>query len=1181
MKIKSFFRKLLSPVTGLILVFTLSLAPVINPHSTPDNPILTTVYADPITPENTADPNTTNPTTNPDTTPNTTPTPDTTENDPNNENNDNNDNDNTNNNENTEDDEPKTCYDQVEGLGWLVCPTTGLLANIIDSLYGIIEDFLVVNPLENSSDSPIYSVWQYARDITNIVFVIFLLIVVWSQLTGLGISNYGIKRTLPRIIVAAILVNLSYLICTLAVDISNILGVGIKNFLYNIAANASANTGGLDVSFVDMFSAVVAGGTVGGIAIAVTGGLGHFLWMFLGVVLAGVISVVIGFITIAMRQAVVSILVMISPLAFVCYLLPNTEKWFDKWKKALTSMLVFYPMFAGLFGASQLAGWAIMASANGNVFFIILGAAVRILPLFMAGSMMKMSGTVLAGVGAGLNKLVNPARRGIRGWTGSYAEMHKQRYIANSPMPAAGLRRYLDAQARKRALNIKSNTESRLAQAEIRAQRMITTGGEAYDPGKKQTMKTSVFTRDAKAAMNRNLEAQTAALDAQHILGNYGEYHHVSTRDHQLAAGAGANFLDYTRAELASVNDSYADIDWLMGKYDSYRKLGAGNYQHDRYITGAAGALGHMGDNTVLGQVIGKAAKNEAARRQATANVFAKYGYNKTTARDMLVGYYVNDDGIATEPPDEFGNRKKIMVNGKPEQSPGEFLKYHPEALHGYDKYELVSDGKGGVRKKFYYETKDQDGKVVTRIYKDDGPAMKEAFANWDMTIQDPIDGLYGILSGIKEGDIKVPGLEGVGLSRLSTTLGRAFMSSKFSEKASFAGPMYATSVSNRYIKDYVHQNIARLDNLIKTGKPSKFNTQDFAELEQLKFLMNPDNWEKMLFNEESLYTYRNVNGKKLEGTRIVLGDDGKPVYKDGKVVFKTIPHDEATPEDLKNTIIVKFLNPAATRFTTMMTRITQGTIDNQKPGVAQAWIDLAKSMEWKEKGHLDHYTLLEDPYAEQTESDVLVKSRDIHHRLIPNRGRQNGQNGNNNGGTNGSGGTPGTPIRPGGGPINPTGGNPYSAGAPASGQSYSGTGGGVSLRDRVHDVVEAQARREARGGMDPIYTDEQLAEEEARLRAIDEEYAREWQNMGNLDPSDNPNIMVRIANIADSCYDGESFYEQAIKELEAELPNDQTGQLAGIIDQLEQFHATHIGAELQQYRDEFESALEFYYGLL
>ena len=58
-----------------------------------------------------------------------------------------------------------------------------------------------------------YEGWNTFRDIANVIFVILLMVVIFSQLTGVGIDNYGIKKILPKLIIAAILINLSYLIC--------------------------------------------------------------------------------------------------------------------------------------------------------------------------------------------------------------------------------------------------------------------------------------------------------------------------------------------------------------------------------------------------------------------------------------------------------------------------------------------------------------------------------------------------------------------------------------------------------------------------------------------------------------------------------------------------------------------------------------------------------------------------------------------------------------------------------------------------------------------------------------------------------------------------------------------------------------------------------------------------------
>jgi hypothetical protein len=184
-----------------------------------------------------------------------------------------------NNTEETSNDENnnETCYDQVGGIGWLICPGTSFLANVIDGAYDILENLIKVNPISTDNSAPIHVVWTYLRNLTNMVFVVFFLVVIYSQITGVGISNYGIKRTLPRIIIAAILVNLSYIICVLAVDISNILGVGFRGLFQSIQADAIANAtiseAAASTSVAGIVATILGVGTIGTIgALTIAGG---------------------------------------------------------------------------------------------------------------------------------------------------------------------------------------------------------------------------------------------------------------------------------------------------------------------------------------------------------------------------------------------------------------------------------------------------------------------------------------------------------------------------------------------------------------------------------------------------------------------------------------------------------------------------------------------------------------------------------------------------------------------------------------------------------------------------------------------------------------------------------------------------------------------------------------------
>ena len=328
-------------------------------------------------------------------------------------------------NTNSENQNELSCSEQIGILSFIVCPTTGLLAKGIDALYSTIETFLVIKPITSDNKSPIYIIWSYIRNVANILFIIFLLLIVYSQVTGLGFSNYNIKKMLPKLIIAAILVNFSYLICQVLVDISNIIGNALKSFLEGIATTAIQNQhpeAKLDepLNIYDIFLAI-AGGTsltiLGGVgiatAVAASGGLLSILFTLIPIVFAGFIAVVVGLITISLRQAVIILLTITSPIIFALYVLPNTHKYYLKWKSIFAQMLVFFPAFSFLFGVSKVLGYLFIFSSE-TPFGVIIGIAVQVLPIMFAVKMLSMSKSVLgdvnqalSGVSGKLNKTVS------------------------------------------------------------------------------------------------------------------------------------------------------------------------------------------------------------------------------------------------------------------------------------------------------------------------------------------------------------------------------------------------------------------------------------------------------------------------------------------------------------------------------------------------------------------------------------------------------------------------------------------------------------------------------------------------------------------------------------------------------------------------------------------------------
>lgn len=373
------------------------------------------------------------------------------------------DNDDNDGEEEDEESSKASCYDQVGSLGWIICPGAGLFGNVIDGAYDLLTQIIEVNPIPTDNTSPTYVVWEYFKDITNSIFIIFLLVIIFSQITGVGINNYGIKKALPRIVISAILVNLSYIICTIAVDLSNILGNAFQAFFENVQNVAIENGTISDVASSTSVAGIVASmlgiGTVGTIAaFAAFGGVSGVLWMLLPILLSGLIAVISAVVTMAARQALIYLLVMISPLALIAYMLPNTEKWYKKWYATLAQMLFFYPMFSILYGASQLAGLVIITSAT-NWLGVVLGIAVKILPLFLSIPLMRMSNSVLGKVSGVINRATNRPMGALGRYSMSQhlAAKGRQQRKANPVMPSTRLAQYLD---KRRALR-----ESDIAEA--------------------------------------------------------------------------------------------------------------------------------------------------------------------------------------------------------------------------------------------------------------------------------------------------------------------------------------------------------------------------------------------------------------------------------------------------------------------------------------------------------------------------------------------------------------------------------------------------------------------------------------------------------------------------------------------------------------------------------------------
>lgn len=496
----------------------------------------------------------------------------------------------------TESEKP-TCFTAAgRSLGWLLCPGLDFVGNTTSKLYdSITEHFLNLKPAMFERISDIGS-WQIFQNFANIGFIIIFLFVILSQVTGYGIDNYGIKRLLPRLIVGAILINLSFVICQLATDVSNIIGFSVNRTFTNLAQEVpvpeTKDITSTEVNqqytkeYKDLINGMkTAGGTVAtisgflvaGIAfVAAEGAAGAIVAALVGLitVLAAVFMV---FIVLGMRQAMVAILTVVSPVIFVLYLFPGTQKIFSRLSKLFFALLMVFPICGLMIGGGTFASKLLLSiNTDGGFLSTIIAMLVGVVPFFLIPSTLRSSmaaagniGSRVTNVGQGLGRA---AQRGIQNNEGYRDWRNLQRaglrrdqngdlqVTAGGSLrrrfAATGAGRFLGAQGsmlRGQAAAVKANKE-RTAAAELSSPDSIAAINASHAAAAEQD---AISARMSSIAMATNSGARVGegdGSDGEDTL--FGQYLKAVNSGDEIGAKAAIEYAGKDKATAKIFNEA-------------------------------------------------------------------------------------------------------------------------------------------------------------------------------------------------------------------------------------------------------------------------------------------------------------------------------------------------------------------------------------------------------------------------------------------------------------------------------------------------------------------------------------------------------------------------------------------------------------------------------------------------
>ncbi|MCX6807869.1 MAG: hypothetical protein NTZ80_03700 [Patescibacteria group bacterium] len=247
-------------------------------------------------------------------------------------------------------------------LGWV---WNTVINNILSGLVSIFAIILRVvgwgieKMMELAFDMPVIlikDVWTVLRDFVNMCFALVLVGVAVMNILQVQMDNYSIKKFIPNFVAAVILVNLSWVICWLVLDVGQIAYEIVRN---SINAGNQSNLVWQMISPLFGWFGIFTSGALEGMGSALL----RSTYLIGAVVLLCYLlsSLLQIFFAFAARAAALWLLFAISPLAWLGFVVPEFkgQTWDKFWKNLME--LAFMPAVVAFFfslGGRIITGFA-------------------------------------------------------------------------------------------------------------------------------------------------------------------------------------------------------------------------------------------------------------------------------------------------------------------------------------------------------------------------------------------------------------------------------------------------------------------------------------------------------------------------------------------------------------------------------------------------------------------------------------------------------------------------------------------------------------------------------------------------------------------------------------------------------------------------------------------------------
>jgi len=210
-------------------------------------------------------------------------------------------------------------------------------AFLLDWAFGL-EKFTDVNVVQEG--------WKITRGLANMFFILILMIIAFA--TILRVETYGMKTLLPKLIIAALLINFSLVFCGAIIDSTQIMS---HFFLDPLKGDGQGES--LSARVAEGLNIVKIFDTNGEIKIgdAVLAPLDILIGIIFGVVFIIVAAIVLAAAAFFLIVRVVAlwILIVLAPIAWLLWILPATRSLWNQWWGSFLKWAFFAPIYGFFF----------------------------------------------------------------------------------------------------------------------------------------------------------------------------------------------------------------------------------------------------------------------------------------------------------------------------------------------------------------------------------------------------------------------------------------------------------------------------------------------------------------------------------------------------------------------------------------------------------------------------------------------------------------------------------------------------------------------------------------------------------------------------------------------------------------------------------------------------------------